>query len=120
MSAAVRAGIAYFAAAFAAGFALGTVRVLLVEPVFGELPAILAETPLMLAVSFVLARWLGPAQEQVFGAIQANAVSALLHRQRQILGGFAVGPQADVDAIAGAGRFAAQAPQPAIWRIGGS
>lgn len=56
ISAAAKAGIAYFAAAFAAGFALGTVRVLLVEPVFGELPAILAETPLMLAVSFVLAR----------------------------------------------------------------
>lgn len=51
---AVSAGLAYGAIAFAAGFALGTVRVLWVAPNFGPIAATLLELPLMLAISWFL------------------------------------------------------------------
>lgn len=51
------AALAYFAIAFAAGFALGTVRVLAVAPLFGELGAVALELPVMLAVSWLAAGW---------------------------------------------------------------
>lgn len=51
------AALAYFAIAFGAGFALGTVRVLLVAPRLGELAAVALELPVMLAVSWLAAGW---------------------------------------------------------------
>lgn len=51
------AGAAYFALAFAAGFALGTIRVLAVVPRIGERAAELVEAPLMLAVVVAAARF---------------------------------------------------------------
>ena len=52
MIAAMVAGLLYFAAVFAIGFALGTLRVLVVIPRLGELVAVLLELPVMLALAW--------------------------------------------------------------------
>ena len=51
------AGFAYFALVFAAGFALGVMRVRWLVERIGERNAELLEAPLMLAVVFLAARW---------------------------------------------------------------
>ena len=53
----LRAGLTYFILVFAAGFALGVVRVGWAVGRFGERSAELAEAPLMLVVVFLAARW---------------------------------------------------------------
>lgn len=58
MGTALKAGIAYFALVFGAGFVLGTMRVLVLVPVLGSRAAELLEMPVMLAVVFLAARWL--------------------------------------------------------------
>lgn len=55
---AIKAGAIYFAAAFALGFVLGTIRVLWLAPHVGETAAVLAEQPVMLTVSWFAAGWL--------------------------------------------------------------
>jgi hypothetical protein len=62
MAAAIRAGLLYFLGTFAIGFALGTVRTLLLVPRFGAFAAVAMEVPLMLLASWwvcgvVLRRW---------------------------------------------------------------
>ena len=51
------AGLAYFTLVFAAGFALGTARVLVLLPRVGETTAVLLELPLILTVSWFTCRW---------------------------------------------------------------
>jgi hypothetical protein len=53
-SSAVRAGLLYAGAVFAAGFALGVLRVLLLVPRLGEVASVLLELPVMLALSWIL------------------------------------------------------------------
>jgi len=55
---ALKAGVLYFALVFAAGFALGPVRILWVVPRFGARMAELIETPIMLVVIIASARWM--------------------------------------------------------------
>jgi len=54
---ALGAGAVYFALVFGAGFVLGALRVLFVAPRLGARAAELIEAPLMLAVTFLAARW---------------------------------------------------------------
>ena len=51
------AGALYFALAFGSGFVFGTIRALWVAPRAGERTAELIETPIMLVVSILAARW---------------------------------------------------------------
>lgn len=57
MAASLRAGVAYFGLVFAIGFALGTIRVLVVIPRFGDTNAVLIELPIMLALSWMACAW---------------------------------------------------------------
>ena len=50
---ALSAAAGYFALVFAAGFVLGTGRVLVLEPALGAVRAVLIETPVILAVSWI-------------------------------------------------------------------
>jgi hypothetical protein len=54
---AVQAGSAYFALVFLVGFALGTVRVLVLVPRVGTLRAVMLETPVMLTASWMVCGW---------------------------------------------------------------
>jgi type IV secretory pathway TrbD component len=54
----VKAGVLYFALVFGAGFVLGTIRTLWVVPRVGTRTAELMETPIMLVVTIVAARWI--------------------------------------------------------------
>jgi hypothetical protein len=53
----LKAGVLYFALVFGAGFVLAPIRILWLVPRFGTRTAELMETPLMLAVIIVAARW---------------------------------------------------------------
>lgn len=54
---AVKAGIAYVLIVFAAGFALGAIRVTFIAPQTGPLVAVLIELPFMLLASWFMAKW---------------------------------------------------------------
>lgn len=95
-----KAGLVYFAIVYAAGFALGTVRVLVVAPALGDFAAMLVELPIMLAASwfacgFVLRRCAVP---QAARATMAATSLALLLLAELGTGVFAFGqtPEAAV------------------------
>jgi hypothetical protein len=54
----LKAGALYFALVFGAGFVLGTIRTLWVVPRLGARMAELMESPIMLVVTIVAARWI--------------------------------------------------------------
>jgi hypothetical protein len=51
-----KAGLAYALGVFAVGFLFGTARVLIVEPALGATAAVAIEVPLMLGVSWLVAK----------------------------------------------------------------
>lgn len=53
----IRPALAYFATVFAVGAFLGPIREFLLLPVLGPTLAVAAEAPVMLAASFLAARW---------------------------------------------------------------
>jgi hypothetical protein len=53
----LKAGLAYFALVFAAGFVLGAFRIIFVAPRLGSRTAELIEMPVMLLVVALVARW---------------------------------------------------------------
>ena len=55
---AIKAGVLYFAVVFSIGFLLGTIRTLWMVPRLGARAAELMEAPVMIAVSFLAARWI--------------------------------------------------------------
>jgi hypothetical protein len=57
MSSVVKGGAAYFALVFAAGFALGIARVLVLAPRLGALAAVALELPVILAASWIACGW---------------------------------------------------------------
>ncbi|MFN3646788.1 MAG: hypothetical protein ACK4S2_09755 [Gemmobacter sp.] len=75
MTAALRLGLVYFAAVFAVGFVLGTVRTLVLIPRIGELGAVLVELPVILTAAWAICgrllrgRRLGAAQAVAMGAV---------------------------------------------------
>ncbi len=52
------AAVCYFVIVFGAGFLVGPIRVLVLEPRVGETLATLCEAPVLLAVTILAARWL--------------------------------------------------------------
>ena len=55
---ALKAGLLYFAIVFGVGFVLGPIRLLWAVPRFGTRTAELMETPIMLVVVVITARWI--------------------------------------------------------------
>lgn len=54
----ILAGVAYFGCVFAAGFALGVLRTVLVVAPLGETVAVALELPIILAIAWIACRWL--------------------------------------------------------------
>lgn len=54
----LKAGVFYFALVFGAGFILGPIRIAWVVPRLGTRTAELLETPIMLVITVVAARWI--------------------------------------------------------------
>jgi hypothetical protein len=58
LAAALTAGLSAGIGVFAVGFALGTIRVILLVPRLGEMAAVLIELPIMLIASWFVASWI--------------------------------------------------------------
>lgn len=123
----VRAALAYFAAVFAVGFALGCIRVPLLAQHLGERTAELVELPVMAAACVAIASWrqrrtpaLPPRRQLLIG----TAALALLLAAECALGALQGRPPAEVlfarDPVAGTAWAAALlvfALAPAAWAL---
>jgi hypothetical protein len=86
--------MAYWAAIFALGFVLGTLRTLWLTPLLGALAAVLIELPVVLAASWfgarvILARW--PLASRQGALAMGGLAFALLMAAELVLGVFAFG-----------------------------
>lgn len=94
MAPAVRAGLLYFAVVFMAGFALGTLRVLVLAPALGDFASVLAELPVILAIAWVACR-----------RIVARLGVPATVRARAAMGGVAFAMLIGAEALLGAAVF---------------
>jgi hypothetical protein len=83
MTRSIAAGLAYFGCVFAAGFVLGTVRVVLLRPLLGEVLAVVLELPVILSVAWIVSRWFTrrfevPARPLPRAAMGATAFALLM------------------------------------------
>jgi len=76
----IMAGLVYFGCVFAAGFALGVARMTLVVPRLSETLAVALELPIILAIAWIVCRWL----------IRRFEVPSLVS-SRMVMGGVAFG-----------------------------
>lgn len=53
----LQSGLAYFAAVYVFGFVAGTAREMLLKPALGGTAGLLIEAPVMVVVSYLVARW---------------------------------------------------------------
>lgn len=116
-AAALKAGVAYFALVFAAGFVLGTIRTLLLAPHIGPFAAVVVELPLMLAIAWFICRWLverfavgdARAERLVMGVIAfVLLLAAELVLSLSLFGGTVVGFVASLGTPEGAAGLAGQ------------
>lgn len=70
---ALSAGALYFAVVFAAGFALGAIRGLVIAPAIGETAAVAIELPIILAISWMACHWI-VARTAIAPTISARAI----------------------------------------------
>ena len=95
MKRALAAGALYFLLIFLLGMALGTIRILLLEPRLGAVPSVLVELPFMLAASWFVCGWLIrylAVPSEVMSRLTMGAVAfALLMAAELALSLFAVG-----------------------------
>jgi len=85
-----KAALLYFAAVYSAGFMLGTIRVILLEPRLGRTAAVICEAPFILTVMVFAARWTSsavPLEAGRRGLLLMGLVALLL----QQLADFALG-----------------------------
>lgn len=82
MNAALKAVVAYFSSVFVIAFVLGSFRVLVMAPRFGEVVSVLLEAPIILTVSWVASRWtarrFGVARDVLPRLLMGAAAFALL------------------------------------------
>jgi hypothetical protein len=84
------AAVLYFVIVFAAGFLLGSIRVLWVEPKLGQALAVLCESPLLLAVIVLAARWAPNAvgiEKSVTDLVLMGAIALALQQAADFLVG---------------------------------
>jgi len=78
---AIEAGLLYCAVVFSAGFCLGAVRVLWIEPLAGELAAVALEAPVMLAIAWRTCGWVTErldVPDKLFDRIAMGAVALVV------------------------------------------
>ena len=100
MSRFLAAACLYFAATFAAGFVLGTIRTILVAPRLGAATAVLVEVPVMLLIAWLACGWAVRRAQVPAATGQRLAMGALafvfLISAETVLGSFLFGrPLAD-------------------------
>ena len=71
------AGIAYFGCVFAAGFALGVIRTVVIAPLTSETLAVAMELPVLLAIAWIACRWLTSQFRVPFGLVSRAVMGAV-------------------------------------------